>query len=66
MRRLSGRTGNLLVQPLVRGSRQFLIGGAIGEGVGYRDVPEVLENGALHSQLVEIGIEEGDDTLRIG
>jgi len=28
-----------------------------------RDIGEVLQDGALHSQLVEISVEEGDDSL---
>lgn len=30
------------------------------------DIREVLEDGALHRQLVQVGVEEGDDALWVG
>ena len=60
------RTSNLLFKPLKSSSRQLLIRGSVCERVGYGHILEVLENGALHSQLVQVRIEEGDDPFREG
>lgn len=57
---------NLLFEPAIGGARQFLFWRAVGEGVRHRHISEILEDGALHSQLVEICIQEGNDTLWIG
>jgi len=51
------------LQPVESSARELLLRGSILECIRNRYVWEVLEDGALHSQLVEIGIEEGDDAL---
>lgn len=59
-------TCNLLLQPVVAGSGEPLLGRAVCEGVGDGDILEVLEDGALHRQFVEVGVEEGNDALWVG
>ena len=59
-------TINLDLQPLERGSRELLLWGSVLECIGNVYFGEILEDGALHCQFVEIGVEEGDDTFREG
>lgn len=59
-------TSDLFLEPAVGGARQLLVGGAVGEGVRHRNMSEVFEDSALHGQLVEIRVQEGDDPLWIG
>lgn len=56
-------TCNLFLQPLEPGSRQPLFRRAICKSVRNRDIFEVLEDGALHCQLVQVGIQKGYDAL---
>ena len=56
---------DLFLEPNESLARQLLLGCAVCEGVGDRDIFEILEDGALHRQLVQIGVEEGDDTRRV-
>ena len=56
-------TVDLQPQPLESCSRQLLLWCSVGEGVRHRYLWEVFQDGALHRQLVEVGIEEGDDSL---
>lgn len=62
----SWHTSDLFLEPAVGGARQLLVGSAVGEGVRHRNMSEVFEDGALHGQLIEIRVQEGDDTLWIG
>ena len=39
------------------------MGGAVGEGVFHFDGREELEDGALHGEFVEVGVEEGEDAF---
>lgn len=57
------RTLNLGVEPFEGGPRQLLIRRPVGESISNVDVLEELEDGALHRQFVQIGVEEGDDPL---
>lgn len=59
-------TVDLVCQPSKRDSRQLLVWGTVGERVCDRHFSEALEDGALHRQLVQIGIQEGYDALREG
>ena len=59
-------TSDLLVKPFEASPRQPFVGRPVGEGVGHLDILEKLEDGALHRQLVQVGVEEGDDALREG
>lgn len=59
-------TSDLLLQPVEGGSRQLLLGCAVCEGIGDGDISEVLEDGALHRQFVQVGIQEGYDALGEG
>jgi hypothetical protein len=54
----------LLFEPLEGGSRQLLVWSSVGVGVCHRYIFEELEDGALHRQLVQISVQEGDDALR--
>ena len=56
-------TFDLGLQPLESGAREPLVWGAIGKAVGDGRVWEKLEDAALHRQLVEISVEEGEDAL---
>ena len=60
------RTVDLLIEPVESGSGELLVWGSVGEGVGYGDGSEEFVNGALHSQLVEICVKEGNDAFREG
>jgi hypothetical protein len=59
-------TLNLLVEPAEGLARQLLLRCAVGESVGYGHIFVVLEDSALHRQLVQIRIQKGDDPLRVG
>jgi hypothetical protein len=58
-------TSYLFLEPLERQPGHLLVWRAVREGVRDGDVLEVAENGALHRQLVQIRVQEGDDPLRV-
>ena len=57
-------TRDLDLKPFKRGPGELLLRRAVLESVRDDDVREVLEDSALHRQLVEIGVEKGYDALR--
>jgi hypothetical protein len=52
------------LKPLKRFPGQLLLRCPILESIGDLNVWKVLQDGALHGQLVEIGVQEGDYPLR--
>jgi hypothetical protein len=53
----------LHLKPPESSSIEFLVWRAVGEAIGDGHIGEKLEYAALHSQLVEIGIQEGEYAL---
>jgi hypothetical protein len=62
--RLGRVTINLILEPPKSSPRKFLLGSSVLESVGHLHIGEILQDCTLHSQLVEVGVEEGDDSLR--
>jgi hypothetical protein len=52
------------LEPPKRFPRQLLLWRPILESIGDLNVWKVLQDGALHSQFVEIGVQEGDYSFR--
>jgi hypothetical protein len=52
------------LKPLEGSSRELLLGSSVIESIGHIHVREILQDRTLHSQLVEVGVEEGDDPFR--
>lgn len=63
---MKGHTVDLGLKPTEGSSRELLLRGPVMESVRNPDICEVFQDGALHSQLVEIRVKEGDDSLRKG
>lgn len=57
---------DLLLEPLKSLARHLLVGRAVDERVGDGDILVVLHDGALHGELVQVGIQEGYDPLGEG
>ncbi len=57
-------TINLILEPPKSSPRKFLLRSSVLESVGHLHIGEILQDRTLHSQLVEVGVEEGDDSLR--
>ena len=57
-------TINLILEPPKSSPRKFLLRSSVLESVGHLHIGEILQDCTLHSQLVEVGVEEGDDSLR--
>jgi hypothetical protein len=56
-------TVDLRLEPLEGRAVELLVWGAVGEAVCNCDVREELQYAALHGQLVQVGIQEGEDAL---
>jgi hypothetical protein len=56
-------TINLRLEPPKSSTIEFLVWCAVGEAIGDGHIGEKLEYAALHSQFVEIGIQEGEYAL---
>ncbi len=61
--RLRELTIDLDLEPLKGSSRELLVWSPVVEGIGHLHIFEVFQDRALHSQFVEVGVEEGDDSL---
>ena len=59
-------TIDLDLKPAEGGSGKLLLGGSVVKGVCDLDIRKVPEDSALHGQLVQVGVEEGDDSLGKG
>lgn len=57
-------TINLILEPPKSSPRKFLLRSSVLESVGHLHIGEILQDCTLHSQLVEVGVEEGDDSFR--
>lgn len=56
-------TINLYLEPAECCPRKLLLRRSVLESVGNMDIREIFQNGTLHSQLVEISIQEGYDSF---
>lgn len=58
-------TVNLLRQPVEGFPGELLIRSSVVKGIGYVYTGKVFEDSALHGKFVEVGIQEGDYSLRV-
>lgn len=56
-------TAHLYLQPLEGCAAELFIRRAVCEAVGDGDVGEELEDATLHSQFVQVGVQEGKHAL---
>lgn len=61
-----GHTIDLDLEPFEGSTRQLLLRGPVIKGIRNVNFGEVFQNRTLHSQLVEIRVEEGDHPLGKG
>lgn len=52
------------LEPLKSSSRKLLVRSPVLESIGHLHIRKILQDCALHSQLVEVSVQEGDDSLR--
>jgi len=62
--RLRELTIDLDLKPLEGSSRKLLLRSSVIESISHLHICEILQDCTLHGQLVEVGVEEGDDPFR--